>query len=40
MKHNTDDFFRFVGSLHGKLVKSVKLELAITVNLRGLGYGG
>ena len=33
-------FSRLVGELHAQFVESAKLEQAIKVILRGLGYGG
>ena len=39
MRHNTEAFIHLVGKLHGKLVKFLNREQAITANLRELGNG-
>ena len=40
MKSIAEDFPCNFGRLHGKPVKTETMELAITANMRGLGYGG
>jgi len=40
MKNVEENMPRLVGEQHAQFAESAKLEQAIKVNLRGLGYGG